>query len=176
MGVSGWEFYSENNLQLKTEDGEFAIESKFTPLLTEKIDGKIYSRIEKEGSFYCLNQSNYDDLRLFFYRGIYQGKPLCTNSIYDHDGIKIPTANLELKWDGSYGLHNKLFKEYVDLMVNKYREETRIVNWPSWMLGSFAWQKKYRINHINYLVKSIDFDIYENKIDMKNTILVPVLL
>lgn len=174
LGNVGWEFYSLNNLPLQTGAGEYKIESKFSPLITEIINGKIYSRVDKVGKFICLNELDNDDFRLFFYRGIHNGTPLCTNSIYDHTGAKISTANLELKWDGTYGLHNQLHKELTDLMVNKYREEKRFINWPQWMLNSFAFWKKYRILHINYLVKSIDFEIFPDKVVMKDTELVPV--
>jgi hypothetical protein len=171
---SGWEFYSENNLNLQTSGGEFKIETAFSPVLVEKINGKIFSRVDKEGTFLCMNESSHDDFRLFFHRGDFNGIPLCTGDVYDNNGDKIPSANLSIRWDGEYGLYNQLYKEYIDLMVNKYREEKRFINWPAWFLNSFPWWKKFRVHHTNYLVSSIDLDIDANNITFNDTVMIPV--
>ncbi len=158
---------------------------------TIRVYSLLMPTIEKEGKFMLMNEYNEDDFRLFFYRGMINNRienyvfsqlvsfeevpmPLSTHDVYDSSGVKIPTANLSLRWDGTYGLYNQLYKEYIDLMVNQYREETRFVNWPAWMLNSFTWWKKYRINHMNYLVKSIDLDISPRGVKIKDSVLVPV--
>jgi len=186
---AGWEFYSENVLKLQEGAGKLSIQTKFSPVLFVKI-GTFpflfpYACVEKEGQFIIINGSNYEDFRLFFYRGDFEHvnqsvlneritTPLLTNDVYDHNGDKIATANLSLRWDGDYGLYEQLYKEYIDLMINRYREETRFINWPLWMLNSFPWWHKYRINHMNYLVKSIDLLLKSSGAILKNSILVPV--
>lgn len=144
--------------------------------------------VEKAGKFICLAEYDTDDFRLFFYRGNINhtfhvktmpaltktvSLPVCTHDVYGSDGNKISTANLSLRWDGEYGIYNQLYKEFIDLMVNHYREETRFIDWPLWMLNSFPWWKKVRVNHMNYLVHSINLDISKNSIKIKDTILVP---
>jgi hypothetical protein len=187
---SGWEFYSENILKMQEGEGKFSIETKFSPLLIEQLimhsPHWIYPRIDKEGNFLIIGEGNYDDFRLFFYRGLYPVRiwksdhyetfnyPLSTNDVYDPALEKIPEANLALRWDSEYGLYNQLYKEWIDLMVNHYREETRFINWPLWMLNSFPYWKKFRVNHQNYLVKSIDIEISAEGTRIKDTVLVPV--
>lgn len=149
----------------------------------------------KEGKYILTNEFDGEDFRLFFYRGKFnhqveiwesteygQGSltyrtisiPLCNHDVFDSNGDKIPGANLSLCWDGEYGLYNQLYKEFIDLMVNLYREETRFINWPLWMLNSFPWWRKFRINHMNYLVKSIDLEMTNRGTTFKDTVLVPV--
>jgi len=184
---SGWDFYSENFLQLQSGEGKFSIQTKFSPLLVKSFTYMMFPFINKEGQFMIINQSTHDDFRLFFYRGEYSFQawrtdhfetisfPMCTNDVYNPAGVKIPAANLSLRWDGEYGLYNQLHLDHVNLMVNRYREETRYVAWPAHMLNSFAWWKKYRVNHLNYLVKSIDAEILQSgEVVNKNTVLVPV--
>lgn len=186
---AGWEFFSENFLKLQEGEGKFPINTKFSPLLVERALFKTdmaWPRCDKEGKFLIMGQGDHEDFRLFFYRGTYAMQvyytnhfetelwPMCTNDVYDKAHVKIPEANLALRWDGEYGLYNTFYKEWIDLMVNHYREETRFIDWPKWMLNSFAWWKKYRINHMNYLVKSIDLELTASGTTIKDTILVAV--
>ncbi len=176
--VSGWEFYSENVLPMQTASGKLTIESKFSPVLTVKAANFLWANVEKEGKFIILDERANDDYRLFFYRGDLQNfptpVPLLTNDVYNAAGNKIASANLSLRWDGQYGLYEQLYREYLDLMTNKYRESTRYVKWPQWMLNSFAWWKKYRVNHQNYLVKSIDIELTAGGVKIKDSVMVPV--
>lgn len=196
MRNQGWDFFCENILNIKIGKGEFSISSKFSPMLTEKVSvaGKeneimydfTFLSVEKPGSLLILNQSNKDDFRLFFYRGLKNHQiwayhqfrvvqiPLCNNNVYDQNGVKITEANLSLRWDSEYGIYNQFYKEYFDLLLNKYREATFYINWPEHMLNSFAWWKKYRINHQNYLVKSIEMEISNLGTRMKNSVLIPI--
>jgi hypothetical protein len=183
MRSSGWELYCENVLPMINGAGKLNVQTKFSPVLIQKADNFLFPCVEKRGQFMFINEAKYDDFRLFFYRGDFQYKnihnnqvisPLCIIDVYDHKGDKIPSANLSLRWDSEYGLYNQLYKDYIDLMVNRYREETRFINWQEWMLNSFAWWKKYRINHMNYLVKSIDLELKPSATVMKNTVLIPV--
>jgi hypothetical protein len=190
LNSAGWEFYSENLLKLQEGEGKFSIQTKFSPVLIENYAHfnpiMSFPRCDKEGQFIVMGEGKYEDFRLFFYRGQYSVQvyytnhyetelwPLTTIDVYNPIGVKITTANLALKWDGEYGLFNQLYKEWIDLMVNHYREETRFVDWPKWMLNSFSWWKKYRINHMNYLVKSIDIELTPSNTLIKDTVLVPV--
>jgi hypothetical protein len=187
---SGWEFYSENILKLQEGKGKLSIQTKFSPVLIENYVSfnpiMMFPRVDKEGEFLVMGKGAYDDFRLFFYRGNYSVEvwktdhyetyifPLTTNDVYNPLGAKIQQANLALRWDSEYGLYNQLYKEWIDLLVNHYREETRFINWPGWMLNSFAWWKKYRVNHMNYLVKSIDIELTPSGTRIKDTVLVPV--
>ena len=191
----GWEFYSEDNLQLNSLSKELSIETKFYPLLNFHIpafidpygakrylqsiyrlawhNDRTYAIHEKKGSFLCMSEIINDDMGLFFYRGLVDNYPLTTSDIYDHKGVKISSANLALKWDGQYGIVNNFYNEYLNLMAN-YCEETWFINWPQYMLGSFPWHQKFRIGHMNYLVNSIDLEIFPDHIEMLDSIMVPV--
>ena len=187
---SGWEFYSENIWKMQEGEGKVSIQTKFSPLLIEQWAHynpyMIYPRVDKEGQFLIMGEGNYDDFRLFFYRGlsavqvwdtdhyVTRNYPLSTIDVFGLDMQKITAANLALRWDSDYGLYNQFYKEWIDLLVNHYREETRFINWPGWMINSFPWWKKYRVNHQNYLVKSIDIEISSSGTRIKDSVLVPV--
>ena len=177
----GWEFYSENFLKYVEGEGKYEISTKFSPVLFEKENSFLFARVEKAGKVLQINESANDDFRLFFDRGmsgyrvdgVLHVYPLLNNDISDGLGNKV--GDLALRWDGEYGLYNKRYRKWIDLMVNRYREETRFINWPSWMMNSFPWWKKHRVNHTHYLIKSIDVEILQSgDIKCKDTVLVPV--
>jgi len=62
--------------------------------------------------------------RLLFFRGMKQGGganfyPMASNDVFANDGTKIPEANHSLNWAGEYGLYEKRYKRWLQLLEGK---------------------------------------------------------
>jgi hypothetical protein len=82
-----------------------------------------------------------------------------SNDIYDFMGQPIDGAEFGLRWDGENGLYEKVWKEYIDWQLNVRKDCIAIIQWPVKMLADFDFSKKYRIRGIDYLVKSIKYNL-----------------
>jgi len=97
---------------------------------------------------------------------IYQKKyPLATNDVYGADTAKIPEANLSLKWDGEYGIYNKLAKDFL-YWFNNIAKQVTIIFQPSPADLFFDFSKKIRVNGIDYLVDEIRGEIRDSSISV----------
>jgi hypothetical protein len=90
--------------------------------------------------------------------------PLGTNDVYDANLVKIEAANLSLKWDGDYGIYEKLAKEWLfwynniakKVVINKILSVSDIIN--------IDFSRKKRIKDVNYLLSEVTFTITKNAI------------
>lgn len=62
--------------------------------------------------------------RLLFFRGMQLGGsgnlyPLASNDVFANDGTKIPEADHSLNWAGEYGLYEKRYKRWMQLLEGK---------------------------------------------------------
>jgi len=108
--------------------------------------------------------------RLLFYRGIKTDStgtnsvPLGTPDVYDYFKNKIPEANLSLRWEGEYGLYEKLWKPVIEDFILKTRqvEIQRIIS--PIQLRQLDFSEKYRARGIDYIYDEITIPVSETTI------------
>jgi hypothetical protein len=65
---------------------------------------------------------------------------------------------------GNNNLIDTLFKEYIEWKNNRYCEVTCVIRWPEHIINNFPWDKRFRINDSNYLVKKIPIKISHDNV------------
>jgi len=68
-------------------------------------------------------------------------------------------GDLQLSFNGTYGIYEQLWKNFVDWKLNRAQTFETWINFPSYLLFNFPWEKKFRIRNTNYLVKKIEVDL-----------------
>jgi hypothetical protein len=89
--------------------------------------------------------------------------PMGTNDVYDAFGTKIPEANLSTKWDGEYGIYEKLAKPFIK-WYNEMTKAVTVVFMPNAEDLFMDFSQKQRINGIDYLVDEIRVEIKDDEI------------
>lgn len=69
--------------------------------------------------------------------------------VNDYDGVKIPEANLNMRWDGEYGLYNKYWKGFLYWWMNR-----KLVKWMVKDPSKLEFDKIYTIGDSNYILIS----------------------
>lgn len=184
-----WLFYTKDLISKSEGDEDIKFNSDISTVLMHNGyqnhsgnngDTYLFPYVEQVGNDPSLYdfEGNEFSLRLLFYRGLQDNKegnsyPLGTNSIYDYDGNIITGASLELKYDGEYGLHEQLFKEYIYWKLNNFSVKTE-TNWDIKTLLELQDHDKLFLNGVEYLFDKIEFDITQNGVIIKNTELISI--
>lgn len=74
--------------------------------------------------------------------------PLGSSDNFDIDGNLIPGANLTMKWEGEFGVYQKLWMDYLTWWM-KRKQVNIFIDDPS----SLEFNKKYTVDRIQYLLK-----------------------
>ena len=176
----GWKHYSFDFLNLTEGDGDVSLSTRFAPIPITFYENRWLPRMEKTGSFLFINEKSHNEFRLFFNRGKFfdnidsQERYLCTPEVYDHKSIKLPNANVALRWDSEYGLVENFYKEYLHWQLNVRKDFSSKIEWPLWMINNFDFAKKIRIEYTNYLVKEIDLILTNQGVQFGDTLLAKV--
>ena len=118
-------------------------------------------------------------LRLLFYRGMQdfnsppETYPMGTNSRYDFNGNVITGANIELKFDGDYGLYENFLKEFIYFNENEFEAQTD-THWDERTLFELEDDDKLMLDGITYLYDAIDFNITQDGVEIKSTKLLSI--
>jgi hypothetical protein len=101
---------------------------------------------------------------LLFYRGMHpdslgQNYPLGTNSVYRFPWVKISEADLELRWDGPYGLWEKRHKDWTEWLAASPGYWTIKAYLTPLQLAQLDFFKWYRILNHDFLIREVKFTI-----------------
>lgn len=86
--------------------------------------------------------------------GLYELRTSLDSGAIDYPAIKI-NGTIDGNFPGVNGLANKAWKNYIRFLINRKISKAAI-NMQFRELLDFDWIKKYRIDNMNYLVKSLD--------------------
>lgn len=183
-GIEGsWQFYSFNFNNTLSQEASFKLVSKACPLAPAQehyvstIIGKnpYLVNIGYGGPVYFQDKqesNNYSSIRLFFYRGIYEYKPIPNSlnsylwvsaTVTDKDifGEKVEGANLSLDYVSENGIPNRLGKEVMEWLSLKRKNINALINWPEHLFFNLDFCQKVELHSNLYLVNSIDFEVDE---------------
>ncbi len=143
----------------------------------------IYPRIEMAGTgtdFHFKNKT-FSSVRLLFYRGIvdsggrvnspttqYGQYPLASSDVYKAAGLtspnrygrtKITSANMSLRWGGTYGLHETHWKDFLYWYQNIKRPAKDRYDMSLQEFLSIEFWEKYRADEQSFLFRSINLDV-----------------
>lgn len=187
-GNIGWEFYTLNLFPLISGNGELEITPAVSTLLSSEgytghseNTANFHPRCENKGKDPAIPDftDNEISLRLLFYRGFQDANtstvvsyPLGSGSVYDAKGNKIPEANIEIKWDGQYGLYENFLKTYLYWKIHILKSVECITNWNNANLLSLKDDTIIELFDNRYIFDIINYDIYIDRIEVKKTNLV----
>jgi hypothetical protein len=110
---------------------------------------------------------------LLFYRGLQydsQGKlyPLGTPDVDNYAGERVVTegheATLSLRWDGEYGLYNNRYKKWIDFRLKSPGTWEFRASMTPLQIAGISFLKWYTIQGNRYLIKEMNFNIYNDHI------------
>ena len=70
-----------------------------------------------------------------------------------------------MELDGEKGIFNTMYKHWADFLINT-KPITKTFNFPLSFLNAFRWEKTYRSNGVNYLVKKLSFTVKKKSISL----------
>ena len=108
---------------------------------------------------------------LLFYRGLYndsnsESYPLATNDVYDYAGNKITGADLALRLDGQYGIHEKKWKKFIEWRLQSPGEYKFYKYLSLAEIANFDFFKWHKIFGVDYLLKEVRFNITQHNISI----------
>ncbi len=172
-----WSYYSRNIQWYKEGEGEYEVETAFTPLISIPDHGDIHEssrvwstpKVRMQGndpSFYQGMKGREVGLRLMFYRGLVQdgngnNYPLGSEDCVDANGDAIPGASKSLRYDGDAGLYVNCWKSFLEWKTNINKLAKVNVDFTATDLANRDFSKKYRIDGKNYLLNKIDVDLLD---------------
>jgi len=128
-----------------------------------------------------IEYKTFDSLRLLFFRGIvdsggrisdpstrYGQYPLASSEVYRPTGTispaafgrtKITSANMTLRWGGTYGLYNTHWKDYLYWWQSIKRPAKDYYAMSLQDLLSIKFWEKYRADGLNFLFRNINLEI-----------------
>ncbi|MHC1775728.1 MAG: hypothetical protein AB9834_09975 [Lentimicrobium sp.] len=110
---------------------------------------------------------------LLFYRGLQydsQGKlyPLGTPDVYNYAGERVVTegheATLSLRWDGEFGLYNNRYNKWIDFRLKSPGTWEFRASMTPMQIAGISFLKWYTIQGHRYLIKEMNFNIYNDHI------------
>lgn len=143
----------------------------------------LYPRVDKSliDSDGNKEYKTFDTLRLLFYRGIVESGglysdpdtrdkvyPLASSDVYKALGLtspwgygreKIPSANMSLRWGGTYGLYNTHWKDYLYWYINLRKAATDVYELSLAEIFSINFFQKYRADGMSVLFRSMELEI-----------------
>jgi hypothetical protein len=153
---NNWKFLCYNNIDLIEGNGDFKLQSKFSPLIPSG------SFNEFDVACKCLTFSPVVNMamRLCMYYNLYDGLvPFATSYSTAPNGNEIEGSELVIKWDGVKGIRNVLLKEYLEWETNIRKDCKTITQWSAIHLNDFDFSKKYHNRGSNFLVKSVKYSM-----------------
>lgn len=172
-----WQFFSMNINGRIIGDGNEDAVSEFCPVLWNmdmSKQGDINIYFDRPVSCYNYRDLNKNNaLRMFFYRGKsyspvwFSNRPIATGGIYNHQHDVI--GALALEYSSAHGIYEKYAKNWIAWNMLFRKDFVAKIQWPISILKNFDFTKRYNINGINYLVKSIEFEDFNGVITFGNT-------
>ena len=192
LSMINWIFHSKDFFFEKKDgdtDSTYELTSRISALMTNAKSGFdlnvgapagrewLIPKTERAGNFEGLPDDFKAEtpLNLVFYRSLNydsQGNlyPIATNDVYNHAGTRIDLENhdaqLSLRWDGEYGLWQKRHKAWVEWMLQSPGYFTISVYLDAYQLSELDFFRWYRINHHDYLIREIRFNITDQGISI----------
>lgn len=163
--INSWKFLTYNHLDKSSNanasDNQLLKHTtNFSTLIPEVVDEKTYASMKTSGeSNSFLDVKTEIKPRILNYHGVidrgYNNLPYASMGTTDEAGNTISGATLNLKWDGTNGLYEKYWKEYMYWRLNTYKQCQCLIQWPEHLIVNFKAWKKYRIRGVDYLVVKI---------------------
>jgi hypothetical protein len=109
-----------------------------------------------------LGPNRTEELRLLFYRGLREDSngdtyPLVTNDIFDYNGNEIFGATMREALDTTRGIVHRWHETWNNVM-RVARVVNKRIRIPAHRLRNFPWDRKFRIDGNQYLVRKIDVE------------------
>jgi hypothetical protein len=156
VNIGGWKFFSDN---ITIGSGSEQIEIKVFPMRT--FQHFLYWKNFRMPRFDTLLNANYNPDKTSISVRLMIFDYLAAN--------RVPIArshnnNIRFHLDGTNGIINKYYKNTIYWKTYWYRRAVSRINWPVYLLNSFSWETKIRINETKFLVKEIPLRINKNDI------------
>jgi hypothetical protein len=125
--------------------------------------------------------TTFETLRLLFYRGVINGGggvfnpddeysryPLASSDVFRAKGLSIPnrygiekisSANMSLRWDGTYGLYNSHYKDYMYWYINLRKKATDVYHLSVAEIFQIKFFEKYQADGVSVLFRSMELEI-----------------
>lgn len=166
---NNWKFLCFNLLDVSVDKGDFAVDTQFSTLISER-----YDIGSSEGALYLpkmdvafANKNFGNDIkmapRLLYYHGLVTlaAFPVAyaSGELIPYTGNLNPASNFVIRWEGLNGLYEKFLKKRVYWEINTRKDCKAVIHFPGSLASNFDFSKKYRIGNINYLVKSRKYSL-----------------
>lgn len=118
------------------------------------------------GTYPPLQQKNPMPDKLIFYRGMQLNNfleqyPLASNNVYDQNALNLAGVEYSLLWDRDEGLYKKWWEPW-HLMLQEQKQVSRILRLDIDDLLAFTFDKKVRIENMDFFVKKLSVSISAN--------------